>query len=264
MRRRALHRRRRPRAGLPRPARPDRGAVRRRPVRADRQARIYRTGDLARYRPDGEVEYLGRLDHQVKIRGFRIELGEIETALARPPRGRERRGGRTRRGRARRRELVAYVVPRGEPVAAARAAAPSLRRRFPRTWCRPTVVVARRASRSPRTGRSTARRFPSRHASALERARVVAPRTALERRLAEIWERELGISPIGVTDDFFDLGVTSIVAARLFAAIEHELGSRLPLGAIFRAPTIEALAQLIEDGADGSRWTSLVPIQPNG
>ena len=68
----------------------------------------------------------------------------------------------------------------------------------------------------------------------------------MERRLVEIWERELGISPIGVTDDFFDLGVTSIVAATLFAAIEHELGDTLPLGAIFRAPTIEALAQLLE------------------
>ena len=72
----------------------------------------------------------------------------------------------------------------------------------------------------------------------------------------------LGISPIGVTDNFFDLGVTSLVAAQLFAAIEHELGGALPLGAIFRAPTIETLAELIESAANGSRWTSLVPIQP--
>ncbi len=75
---------------------------------------------------------------------------------------------------------------------------------------------------------------------------LVAPRTALESKLAAIWERELDIQPIGVTDDFFDLGVTSIVAATLFAAIEHELGDSLPLGAIFRAPTIEKLAALIE------------------
>ncbi len=71
---------------------------------------------------------------------------------------------------------------------------------------------------------------------------VVAPRTALERRVTEIWERVLGITPIGVTDNFFDLGTTSLVAARLFAEIEHELGAALPLGAVFRAPTIEALA----------------------
>jgi thioesterase domain-containing protein len=93
---------------------------------------------------------------------------------------------------------------------------------------------------------------------------LIAPRTTLERRLAAIWERELEITPIGVTDDFFDLGVTSIVAATLFAAIERDLGDSLALGAIFRAPTIEKLAQLIEGEEDSSRWTSLVPIQPLG
>ena len=93
---------------------------------------------------------------------------------------------------------------------------------------------------------------------------LVAPRTGLQRRLTEIWERELELHPIGVTDDFFDLGVSSIVAARLFAAIEHELGDSLPLGAIFKAPTIEMLARLIADGEGSSRWTSLVPIQPRG
>jgi aspartate racemase len=93
---------------------------------------------------------------------------------------------------------------------------------------------------------------------------LVAPRTGLEKRLAAIWEQELGISPIGVTDNFFDLGVTSIAAASLFASIERSLGDNLPLGAIFRAPTIEALATLIESGDQASRWTSLVPIQPAG
>jgi aspartate racemase len=93
---------------------------------------------------------------------------------------------------------------------------------------------------------------------------LVAPRTALERRLASIWERELEIHPIGASDNFFDLGVTSIVAARLFAAIQHDLGDSLPLGAIFRAPTIETLARLIADGEGESRWASLVPIQPLG
>ena len=119
-------------------------------------------------------------------------------------------------------------------------------------------------SPSPPTGRWIARRCPSRAASARMTASWSAPRTEMERRLAEIWERELDICPIGVTDDFFDLGVTSIVAATLFAAIEHELGDQLPLGAIFRAPTIEALAKLLEGAESGSRWTSLVPIQPEG
>jgi thioesterase domain-containing protein len=94
---------------------------------------------------------------------------------------------------------------------------------------------------------------------------LVEPQTPLERRLTGIWERELGIERIGVTDNFFDLGVRSIVAAGLFAAIEREIGDSLPLGAIFRAPTIERLARLIEAEDDQSgRWTSLVPIQPEG
>jgi aspartate racemase len=93
---------------------------------------------------------------------------------------------------------------------------------------------------------------------------LVAPRTDMERRLAEIWTRELGIEAIGVTDDFFDLGVTSIMAATLFAAIEHELGRDLPLGAIFQAPTIESLAKMLEARRAKSRWTSLVSIQPEG
>jgi thioesterase domain-containing protein/acyl carrier protein len=103
---------------------------------------------------------------------------------------------------------------------------------------------------------------PSRERSS--RRELVVPRTELERELTEIWERELQISPIGVTDDFFELGVTSIVAATLFAAIEHEFGRSLPLGAIFRAPTVESLAGLLGTDVEASRWTSLIPIQPNG
>jgi thioesterase domain-containing protein/acyl carrier protein len=90
------------------------------------------------------------------------------------------------------------------------------------------------------------------------------PRTDLERRLVDVWEDELGIRPIGIADDFFDLGLTSVVAARLFARLERELGASLPLGALFRAPTIERLAVLMSDEKGDGRWTSLVPIQPEG
>jgi aspartate racemase len=93
---------------------------------------------------------------------------------------------------------------------------------------------------------------------------LVAARTPLERKLTKIWERQLGINPIGIRDNFFDLGVSSVVAAHLFATIEHDVGDGLPLGAIFKAPTIERLARLIEDGGESARWTSLVPIQPDG
>ncbi len=224
-------------------------------------ARIYRTGDLARYRPDGEVEFLGRIDNQVKVRGFRIELGEIETVLTRHPGVAEAvvvaRGGESAEA-----ELAAYVIPQGDHVPAhvlREFAAHTLPAymvpstvttldAFPLT---PNGKVDRQALPEPTRERSAEREF-------------VAPETPLEQQLAAIWERELDIRPIGVTDNFFDLGVTSIAAATLFAAIEHERGGELPLGAIFQAPTVRALARLLEGSSAPSRWTSLIPIQTEG
>jgi len=93
---------------------------------------------------------------------------------------------------------------------------------------------------------------------------VVAPRNPIETRLTEIWGNVLGITPISVTDNFFDLGATSITAARVFARIERELGAALPMSPLFQAPTIERLAALIGQGKGEHRYLSLVPVQPNG
>jgi amino acid adenylation domain-containing protein len=224
-------------------------------------ARIYRTGDLARYQPDGEIEFLGRIDHQVKVRGFRIELGEIENTLTRHPavseavviaRGRESTEA----------ELAAYVVPTGVPVSG------NVLRRFatqtlPAYMVPSTVTMLDSFPLTP-NGKIDRKALPEPDRERSSEEGLVAPRTEMERRLAEIWTRELGIEAIGVTDDFFDLGVTSVMAATLFAAIEHVLGRNLPLGAIFQAPTIESLAKMLEGGRAKSRWTSLVPIQPEG
>ncbi len=231
------------------------------PFEPSEGARIYRTGDLARYRADGEIEFLGRIDHQVKVRGFRIELGEIETTLARHPAVREAvvvaRGQESTEA-----ELAAYVVPSGVPVQA-----DALRRfamqTLPAYMVPSTVTVLASFPLTP-NGKIDRNALPEPERARSAQAELLAPRTKLERSLTAIWERELGISPIGVKDDFFDLGVTSIAAATLFAAIEHELGNRLPLGAIFRAPTIASLAELIEENSGETRWTSLVPIQPDG
>jgi amino acid adenylation domain-containing protein len=223
-------------------------------------ARMYRTGDLARYRADGSVEYLGRIDHQVKLRGFRIELGEIETALSSHPA--VANAVVVPRGSGGEAELAAYVIPQGVPVAA-----PALRqflaKKLP-AYMVPSTVTILEAFPLTANGKVDRQALPEPARERSGQRALVAPRTALERKLAAIWVRELGISPIGVTDNFFDLGVTSIFAASLFAAIEHDLGGNLPLGAIFTAPTIEALANLLEAGDTRSRWTSLVPIQPAG
>jgi amino acid adenylation domain-containing protein len=225
-------------------------------------ARIYRTGDLVRYRRDGNVEYLGRIDHQVKVRGFRIELGEIETVLSQHPGvaaavvvAREGAGGEP--------ELAGYVVAPSAPVGAL-----ELRQFLSQTlpaYMVPSTVTTLDAFPLTPNGKIDRKALPEPTRERSDASELVAARSALEQRLVTIWQRELDIHSIGVTDNFFDLGVTSIVAARLFAAIEHEIGDSLPLGAIFRAPTIERLARLIEGGAEAAaRWSSLVPIQPDG
>jgi amino acid adenylation domain-containing protein len=223
-------------------------------------ARIYRTGDLARYREDGNVEYLGRIDHQVKVRGFRIELGEIETVLS--SHAAVASAMVVARHGDREAELAAYVIPGGVPVAA-QSLRQFLAHKLP-AYMVPTTVTILEAFPLTANGKVDRKALPEPTRERSDDHELVAPRTPLERRLAAIWQRELGIAPIGVTDNFFDLGVTSIVAASLFAAIEHDLGDKLPLGAIFRAPTIEALASLLEADDAQSRWTSLVPIQPAG
>jgi amino acid adenylation domain-containing protein len=222
--------------------------------------RIYKTGDLARYRGDGTVEYLGRLDHQVKVRGYRIELGEIETFLGRHPAvasavcvARDEGAGP---------ELVAYIVPTDTPVSVAR-----LRRYLVEhlpSYMIPSAIVSLPALPLTPNGKIDRQALPPPARERMVEDEAVLPRTALEQQLARIWERILGVSPIGVTDNFFDLGASSLVAAQLFAEIEHELANALPLGAMFRAPTIETLAALMEKPETGQRWTSLVPIQPHG
>ena len=223
-------------------------------------ARIYKTGDVARYRPDAAIEFLGRIDHQVKVRGFRIELGEIETALARHPEIAD--AVVVARGSGAEAELAAYVIPRDGAVPA------HVLRQFVAgtlpAYMVPATVTPLDVFPLTPNGKVDRKALPEPTRERSGDHELVAPRTDLERRLGAIWERELGVSPIGVTDNFFDLGVSSIVAATLFAQIEREVGNRLPLGAIFRAPTIEKLGELLEHGGESSRWTSLIPIQPLG
>ena len=160
--------------------------------------------------------------------------------------------------------LVGYVVPTDD---AAPVSEGELRRRLADSlppYMVPSAIVTLHDLPLTPNGKIDRKSLPEPAAERTRGDSYVAPRTPLERRLVEIWEQDLGVAPIGVTDDFFDLGVTSIVAARLFARLERELGGRLPLGAVFQAPTIEKLAVLVESDESTGRWTSLVPIQPNG
>jgi thioesterase domain-containing protein/acyl carrier protein len=250
-----------------------RGYVRRPELTADRfvpnaiapelSDRLYRTGDLARVRADGSLECLGRCDTQVKLHGHRIELGEVEAALCALP-GVAGAVAAVRSDGGAEPRMIAYVV-------AANGARPhggALRRGLGRTlpaYMIPAAVVVLDAFPLNGNGKVDRNALPAAPPrAATDVGTFAAPRTATERRLTAIWEDVLDVRPIGVTDDFFELGATSIAAARVFDRIERELGAQLPLSPLFQAPTVERLAQLIDGGGVLERRSSLVAIQPRG
>ncbi len=188
------------------------------------------------------------------------EVGEIEAVLTAHPAVAS--AVVVDRGACEEAELAAYAIPRGVPVAA-----PALRRYLAQRFdaqTAPATVTLLAAFPLTAGGEIDRDALPTPTRAPSDPPEPVEPRTTLERKLAAIWECELEIPGIGVTDSLFDLGVTSLVAARLFGAIEHNLGGILPSGAIFTAPSIEALAAVIEAREPQPRWSSLVPIQPAG
>ena len=225
--------------------------------------RLYKTGDLARYRADGEIEFLGRIDHQVKIRGYRVEPGEIAASLGQHPDVRESvvvaheddTGAKF---------LVAYIVPRAGRTPPSFELRSFLKGKVPEYMVASAFVSLESLPLTP-SGKVDRRALPAPGASRPELERpYVAPRDTLELELAKIWEKALSVDSIGVRDDFFELGGHSLVAGRLFAAIQKSFGKNLTPTILLQAPTIEQLAALLRADEGASRWTSLVPIQTRG
>ncbi|MFC4121521.1 non-ribosomal peptide synthetase [Nonomuraea zeae] len=194
---------------------------------------LYRTGDLARRRPDGLIEFLGRLDDQVKIRGNRVELGEIETVLGRHP------GVRAATTAVRGHDLVAYVVgtATGQEVRA------HLRRFLP-DYMIPTAVV--HLDELPLTGNGKVDRatLPD---PVRERRSITPPATATETLLAELWQEFFAAGAIGADDDFLALGGQSLLAMRIAARAGERLGKPVEPRMLFERPALAALARAIDD-----------------
>ena len=235
------------------------------PFSTQPNARLYKTGDLVRYLPNGDIEFLGRIDYQLKIRGFRVELGEIEAVLRQHPAvnetvvvAREDNPGDKR--------IIAYFVP-----VPAQAAAPSsqelrdfLKQRLPE-YMLPSAFVSLMTLPLTPNGKVNRRALPAPDQSNLAPRRELAqPKNAAEATLVGIWESILATQPIGVNHDFFELGGHSLLAVRLMHRIEQVFGKKLPVAVLFQARTIEQLAVIVQQSGWQPAWASLVPVQVGG
>ena len=199
-------------------------------------SRMYRTGDVVRWTDEGNLDYLGRADDQVKVRGHRIELGEIEAALLRQP------GVRAAAAAVRHDRLVGYVVPATPDHAALRSA---LREVLP-DYLVPTAFVALDALPTTPSGKIDRQALPEPEITATAQ---VAPRTPVERQLAEVWSQVLGVEPVGVEDNFFGLGGDSILSIQIVSRA-RAAGLRLTSKDIFLHQTIAELAPLVGTAAE--------------
>ena len=225
--------------------------------------RLYRTGDQVKWMPDGKLDYVGRIDFQVKLRGFRIELGEIEAVLAEDLTVkqavvivREDVPGDKR--------LVGYVVAREGQRCDPQALRRALRDVVP-DYMVPAAIIPLPAFPLTPNGKIDRKALPVPAVEPIhDGGQAIEPRNRIELQLAAIWEQVLGITSIGVQDNFFSLGGYSLLALRMFSAIEQTFGTRLPMALLFQAPTIEQLADVLADEGCTVRWRSLVAIQPEG
>ena len=224
-------------------------------------ARMYRSGDRSRRLASGAIEFLGRVDTQVKVRGYRIEPGEVEAALARHPAVRE--AVVVARGEGEARRLVAYLLAApGHDAPSAAELRAHLRERLPAPMV-PSAFVTLEAFPLTAHAKLDRRALPAPQAEAGDGPRVF-PRDALELRLARLWEEVLGTGPVGVRDDFFEVGGHSLAALRLLASLERLTGRRVPLATLLAAPTVERLALFLRGGEPLAAPGPLVPITSGG
>ena len=211
------------------------------PFSRDPGARIYKTGDLARFLPDGEIEYLGRIDHQVKLRGFRIELGEIEAVLTECP-GIRQAAVIVREDVPGSQRLVAYLTRASEQEISLEKVRGHLAEKLPEFMV-PTCFVMLNELPLTTSGKVDRRGLPKPERDASRE--IVSARNELESALLPLFQKILGTPSVGVTDDFFELGGHSLKAALLLSEIRKITGRTIPLSVMLRASSVESLARTI-------------------
>ncbi len=217
-------------------------------------ARLYKSGDLARYRPDGNLEFLGRIDHQVKLRGFRVELEEIEAALNQHPAVRES-VVIVREDVPGDKRLVAYLVTQDQQPLNTRELRASVLASLP-DYMIPGSYIFLDAFPLTINRKVDQRRLPppDQERPALEE-HFVAPRTTTEQQLAQIWQEILRLERVGVQDNFFELGGHSLLITQVVSRIRDIFGVNLPVRSFFGASTIAQIAERIDQTQKNSRAT---------
>jgi acyl carrier protein len=206
-----------------------------------KEQKMYRTGDLARWLPDGNIEFLGRIDHQVKIRGVRIELGEIESQLLKHPDIKEAVVA-SKEDKNGDKYLCAYIIADRElSVSEIRE---HLGKELPEYMIPSYFVQLDRLPLTP-NGKIDRKKLPEADGSMIAGAEYEAPRNEIEEKLAVIWQEVLGIEKIGINDNFFELGGHSLKATSMTAKIHKELNVEVPLKEIFKTPLIKGLSEYI-------------------
>ncbi|HEY0513939.1 MAG TPA: non-ribosomal peptide synthase/polyketide synthase, partial [Thermoanaerobaculia bacterium] len=228
------------------------------PFGGEPDARMYRSGDLVRWLPDGDLDFLGRIDHQVKIRGMRVELGEIEAVLGRHP-GVLEAVALVREDRPGDKRLTAYVAGGGKAAPSVEELRGFLDRELPSYMVPQNWVFLDALPLTP-NGKLDRRALP-----APERpveAAAVTPRTPLEDLLAAVFCQVFGLQRVSVDDNFFALGGHSLLATQVAARVRRVLGIELEIRTLFEAPTVEGLARRIEAMRYRAPGAAAPPLRP--
>jgi amino acid adenylation domain-containing protein len=226
-------------------------------------ALLYKTGDLARVRPDGGLQWVGRVDSQVKIRGFRIELGEVEAALESHEAVRQCVVVTHENG-PNDIVLVAYFQPEPQSSPTISDLQAHMKMKLPE-YMVPSVFVSMPKLPLTPNGKIDRKALPPPDDLRMQAQETFAPpRDALEKTIARIWSKILKVKRVGLYDNFFELGGHSFAAVVLLTELRKVTGRTLPLAMLFEASTVEAMANILRKDGWVPSWSSLVPIQTRG
>ncbi len=217
---------------------------------------MYKTGDLGRMLPDGNIEFLGRIDHQVKIRGYRVELGEIESQIMKHPAVREAVAV-DRVDASGNKYLCAYIV--WNTVLTVTEIKGYLAGELP-DYMIPTYFISIGEIPLTQNGKIDRKALPEPEGNINTGTEYIAPRNETEAKLAEIWQEVLGIEKVGLHDNFFELGGHSLKATVVATSIHKRFNLEIPLREIFTNSTLMGLAEYIQKVQKSSVYTAIESV----